>query len=80
MTGGLLQLVTSGQEDIYLTIRPEITFFKKVYYRHTNFATELKQIYPDQQSEFAQDITFTIINNGDALHRCYLMQPRGNRQ
>ena len=73
MTGGLLQLVTSGQEDIYLTIKPEITFFKKVYYRHTNFATELKQIYPDQQSEFAQDITFTIINNGDALHRCYLM-------
>jgi hypothetical protein len=72
MTGGLLQLVTSGQEDVYLTIKPEITFFKKIYYRHTNFATELRQIYPDQQSEFNEKITFTLDNNGDALYKCYL--------
>jgi hypothetical protein len=72
MTGGLLQLVTSGQEDVYLTIKPQITFFKKVYYRHTNFATELRQIFPDQQAEFGENITFTLDNNGDALYKCYL--------
>ena len=41
MTGGLLQIVTSGKQDIYLTINPEITFFKKVYRRYINFALEL---------------------------------------
>lgn len=72
MTGGLLQLASSGQEDVYLTINPEITFFKKVYHRHTHFSTELQYIYPDQSIEYNEEITFKIENNGDALHRCYL--------
>ena len=28
MSGGLIQLVTSGQQDVALTYKPEITFFK----------------------------------------------------
>jgi hypothetical protein len=38
--GGLMQLVAYGAQDIYLTGNPQITFFKVVYRRHTNFATE----------------------------------------
>jgi hypothetical protein len=71
MTGGLLQIVTSGKQDIYLTINPEITFFKKVFRRHTNFSLELKEINPEQPAEFNNMVTF-ILNNGDAIHRCYL--------
>ena len=71
MTGGLLQIVTSGKEDIYLTIKPEITFFKKVYRRYTNFSLELKEIIPEQPAEYNNTSTF-IINTGDAIHRCYL--------
>ena len=71
MTGGLLQIVTSGKQDIYLTIKPEITFFKKVYKRHTNFSLELITINPQQTAQYNDNITF-IINNGDAIHRCYL--------
>ena len=71
MTGGLLQIVTSGKQDIYLTINPEITFFKKVYRRYTNFALELKEISPEQPCEFNAISSF-ILNNADALHRCYL--------
>lgn len=40
MAGGLMQLVAYGAQDIYLTGNPQITFFKVVYRRHTNFATE----------------------------------------
>jgi hypothetical protein len=72
MTGGLLQLVTSGQQDIYLTINPEITFFKKAYSRHTNFSTEIIQIFPDQQAEYDQEITFILNNKGDGIFRCYI--------
>lgn len=70
MTGGLLQIVTSGKQDIYLTINPQITFFKKVYRRHTNFALELKEIIPEQTPEYDSMVTF-ILNVGDAIHRCY---------
>ena len=40
MTGGLIQLVAEGKQDIILTKDPEITFFKIVYKRYTNFSME----------------------------------------
>ena len=40
MGGGLMQLVAYGAQDIYLTGNPQITFFKVVYRRHTNFSIE----------------------------------------
>ena len=41
MGGGLMQLVAYGAQDIYLTGNPQITFFKVVHCRHTNFAMEV---------------------------------------
>lgn len=41
MTGGLMQLVATGSQDIYLTSNPQITFFKSIYRRYTNFASEI---------------------------------------
>ena len=38
MGGGLMQLVAMGAQDVYLTGNPQITFFKVVYRRHTNFS------------------------------------------
>lgn len=35
-----MQLVAYGAQDIYLTGSPQITFFKTIYRRHTNFAVE----------------------------------------
>jgi hypothetical protein len=70
MTGGILQMAISGKQDIYLTIDPQITFFKKVYRRHTNFSTELIEVMPEQTPNFNNEITF-ILNQGDAIHRCY---------
>ena len=40
MGGGLLQLSAYGSENDYLHGNPQITFFKTVYKRHTNFAME----------------------------------------
>lgn len=71
MTGGLLQIITSGKQDIYLTINPEVTFFKKVYRRHTNFSMELIEINSENAAEFNNISTF-ILNIGDAINRCYL--------
>ena len=70
-SGGLLQMITVGKQDIYLTKDPEITFFKKVYKRHTNFSLEFKEILPDQPIAYNNNISFTL-NTGDLIHRCYL--------
>ena len=40
MGGGIIQLAAYGASDIYLTGNPQITFFKVVYRRHTNFSME----------------------------------------
>ena len=40
MTGGLIELVAYGVQDVFLTGNPQITFFKLVYKRYTNFAQE----------------------------------------
>ena len=40
MTGGILQLAAFGAEDLFFIGNPQITFFKTVYRRHTNFSVE----------------------------------------
>ena len=40
MGGGLMQLVPYGAQDIYISGNPQITFWKILYKRHTNFAVE----------------------------------------
>ena len=72
MGGGLMQLVAYGAQDIYLTGNPQITFFKVVYRRHTNFSMEsIRQTFSGTAG-FGNDVTATISRNGDLVHRMYL--------
>jgi len=40
MGGGIISLVACGAQDVYLTGSPQITYFKVIYRRYTNFAME----------------------------------------
>jgi hypothetical protein len=72
MGGGLLQLVAYGAQDVYLTGNPQITFFKVVYRRHTNFSIEsIIQSY-NGNANWDSRITCQISRNGDLLHKLYL--------
>ena len=71
MGGGLLQLVAYGAQDVYLTGNPQITFFKVVYRRHTNFAIEAIQQTPSGRNTFGSRVTYQITRNGDLIHRLY---------
>ena len=73
MGGGLLQLVAYGAQDVYLTGNPQITFFKVVYRRHTNFALESIQQTFNGSVSFGQRVTATISRNGDLISRAYLV-------
>ncbi len=72
MTGGLLQVVSYGANDLFLTGTPEITFFKIVYRRHTNFASESIEVNFNGQTGFGQIQTLTIPKIGDLISKIYL--------
>ena len=67
-----MQLVAYGAQDIYLTGNPQITFFKVVYRRHTNFAMEAIEQTFNGTANFGKRVTCTISRNGDLIHRIYL--------
>jgi hypothetical protein len=67
-----MQLVAYGAQDIYLTGNPQITFFKVVYRRHTNFAMEAIEQTFNGSANFGKKVQCTISRNGDLIHRVYL--------
>jgi len=71
MGGGLMQLVAYGAQDVYLTGNPQITFFKVVYRRHTNFAVEPIQQVWNGTPDFGRTVTATINRNGDLITNMY---------
>ena len=72
MGGGLLQLVAYGAQDVYLTGNPQITFFKVVYRRHTNFAMEAIEQTFSGNPNYGNTVYCQISRNGDLIHRTYL--------
>ena len=72
MGGGLMQLVAYGAQDIYLTGNPQITFWKVVYRRCTNFAIEsVEQTFMGNAAAGSR-ATATISRNGDLVSNCVL--------
>jgi hypothetical protein len=67
MGGGLVQLAAYGSQDVYLTTNPQITFFKAVYQRCTNFAMESIVQLVDGNINFGGNITVVVARNGDLL-------------
>jgi hypothetical protein len=72
MGGGLMQLVAYGAQDIYLTGNPQITFFKVVYRRHTNFSMESIEQTFNGTADFGRKVSVTVSRNGDLVHKCWL--------
>ena len=70
MGGGLLDLVAKGGQDIYFICNPEISFFKKVYKRHTNFSIEYQKYLFD--IDFGQTSKFIIPRQADLLKNIFI--------
>ncbi len=67
-----MQLVAYGAQDVYLTGNPQITFFKVVYRRHTNFSMEAIEQTFNGTAAIGNQVTATISRNGDLIHRMYI--------
>jgi hypothetical protein len=71
--GGLMQLVAYGAQDVYLSGNPQITFFKAVYKRHTNFSCEAISQTFSGSPDFGRRVTCPITRNGDLITKMYLL-------
>jgi len=71
MTGGLLQLKAYGTENIYLNSNPQISFFRSIFRRHTNFSMENFEINyngtPNLTEDLSTTYTFNIKRYADLL-------------
>jgi hypothetical protein len=72
MTGGILQLVARGYDDLYMIKDPEITYFKIVYRRYTNFSIQPKIIKFNDNAAFGKIGNCKIKLLGDLVSKVYL--------
>jgi hypothetical protein len=81
MGGGLLQLVAYGAQDAYISGNPQITFFKGLYKRHTNFAMEPFRINPAGQPSWGTKQSAVVGRHADLMYSTYLeiVLPDGNQ-
>lgn len=67
-----MQLVAVGPQDVYLTGNPQITFFKVMYRRYTNFSTEIIQQNFEGTPNFGRTVNCIISKNGDLVTKIYV--------
>ena len=72
MAGGLLQLICYGAQDIYLTNNPQITFFKIVYRRHTNFSIQTFEKTFNDNPDFGKSVSQKLYRLGDLATKMHL--------
>lgn len=73
MPAGEIILVAYGEENIVLSENPQISFFKIVYRRYTNFSIETVQVNFLYEANFGKKYTVEIGKIGDLLHKMWLV-------
>ena len=71
MGGGIMQLVAYGAQDLFLTKDPQVTYFKIVYRRHTNFSTETIRQNFTKTPNFGTKTTCFLSQAGDLIGKIY---------
>lgn len=73
MPAGEVILVSYGEENISLSENPQITFFKIIYRRYTNFSIESIQTNFIYETKFGKKYTLEISKIGDLLNKLWLV-------
>ena len=70
--GGILQIQAVGAQDLYISGKPQVTFFKTVYKRHSNFSMESIEQTFNGAADWGRKVTCTLSRNGDLVSKTYL--------
>ena len=72
MSGANIQLAAVGAQNVYLNSAPQITYFKSVFRRHTNFAIDTAEQPIEGTARFGSMISVKIFKSGDLLKNIWL--------
>lgn len=72
MGGGLLQLVAYGAQDAYLSGNPQITFWRGLFKRHTNFAMEPFRVNLTGQAAWGTKHSAILGRHADLVSSAYI--------
>ena len=72
VSASYFQLIAKGAQDENLTINPQISFFKAVYKRHTNFSSALIEVPLQGDSRFGGMSRTTLPRYGDLVSDIYI--------
>lgn len=67
MSGALVNIVSKGVQDAFLTGSPQVSFFRQNYKRHTNFAMKPVEITGVGSNGANQQLSFKVEPKGDLL-------------
>ena len=72
MSGGLLQLVATGEQDVWLTGKPEVSFFRSSYKRYTHYSNSIERMMIQGKPVADGMSTIRIEKKGDLLSYTYM--------
>lgn len=72
MGGAVLQLVSYGKQSDYLIGNPNVSFFKYVHKRHTNFAIDSIPNNFTETLDFGRKSSCLIAKRGDLINKMFL--------
>lgn len=67
MSAALIDLVSKGAQDVYITGQPEVSFFRQNYKRHTNFAMKPERMDYIGTFGSSNEVIVPIRSKGDLL-------------
>jgi hypothetical protein len=70
MSGALVELLINSASDRWFTYQPQVTFFKKVFRRHTQFSKEF--IEKNIDIDFGNLVRIKIPKKGNLVHRMFI--------
>jgi hypothetical protein len=72
MSGGIVQLVALGAQDVYLTGKPEVSFYRSSYKRYTHFANSVERQLVTGTPSAGGISTVRFEKKGDLLSYVYI--------
>ena len=72
VSASYFQLIAKGAQDDNLTVNPQISFFKAVYKRHTNFSSAVIEVPLHGDSRFGGMSRTTLPRYGDLVTDIYI--------
>jgi len=67
MSAALIDLVSVGAQDVYITGDPQVSFFRQNYKRHTNFAIKPERLDYIGSFSSGSEVSIPIKSKGDLL-------------